>query len=184
MIEQPGSADLLSFWWACLEAGYELEHDDKLMPDDQPVLHYCANGTSAMVFARDMRAAVALIDDHRDASKPMQVKRRRSTQTNEPAARADTLAVKPTAAIDSMQLDDLYPIEDLVSAFPTLLTVAVLRWQLRHRNSNGLAPACVRIGKKLLISRVRYEVWLASRAEVPGGSGPSRNSSIKAGRHE
>ena len=63
-----------------------------------------------------------------------------------------------------IRLDDLYTIDGLVTHFPDLLSVPALRWQLRFRDENGLAPACVRIGKKLLISRARYEAWLGSRA--------------------
>ena len=54
--------------------------------------------------------------------------------------------------------------EGLAAAHPKILTVPTLRWQLRHRDSNGLALACVSVGKKLLISRSRYEAWLATRA--------------------
>lgn len=61
-------------------------------------------------------------------------------------------------------LDDLYTVEELAAAKPNLLSVQTLRWQLRHRAQNGLSAACVRLGKKLLISRPRYEHWLASRA--------------------
>jgi hypothetical protein len=78
---------------------------------------------------------------------------------NEPTATAD-----PSIAID---LDDLHTVESLAGQFPRLLTIPTLRWQLRHRDTNGLAPACVRVGKKLLISRARYQSWLASRAGVP-----------------
>lgn len=63
-----------------------------------------------------------------------------------------------------MRLDDLHTVDQLAAQFPALLSVPALRWQLRHRDINGLAPACVRVGKKLLISRSRYEGWLASRA--------------------
>lgn len=211
MTEQPGSADLLSFWWGCIEAGYQLDHDDQLMPDDQPVLHYCANGASAMVFARDMRAAVTLIDQHHDAAKTVEsqraiidrlmlefcpaemtpeqirrwkdnqrghdsaptadslplMKRSRTSRTKVPIVMTGSPEAKLMMPIDSMQLDDLYPIEQLAQTFPAQLTVAALRWQLRHRNDNGLAHACVRIGKRLLISRVRYEAWLAGRADAP-----------------
>lgn len=69
--------------------------------------------------------------------------------------------------VDAVQLSDLYPIDGLVAAHPALLSTATLRWQLRHRDTNGLAPACVRIGKKLLISKTRYEAWLATRAGLP-----------------
>jgi hypothetical protein len=65
-----------------------------------------------------------------------------------------------------LRLDDLSTVDDLAAKFPSLLTVPTLRWQLRHRDENGLAPACVRVGKKLLISRSRYENWLATRAGV------------------
>ncbi len=67
----------------------------------------------------------------------------------------------PTGAF---ALDDLDTVEGLAAAHPKILTVPTLRWQLRHRDSNGLAVACVAVGKKLLISRTRYEAWLATRA--------------------
>lgn len=63
-----------------------------------------------------------------------------------------------------LQLDDLHDIEGLASQYPRILSVQTLRWQLRDREKNGLAPACVRVGKKLLISKTRYEQWLAARA--------------------
>lgn len=72
----------------------------------------------------------------------------------------------PTTTPNAIALDDLYPIEALAAAFPKLLSVPTLRWQLRHRDENGLAQACVPVGKKLLISRSRYEAWLATRAGV------------------
>ncbi len=71
-----------------------------------------------------------------------------------------TVAVEQPA----VALDDLYAVDQLVSTFPNILTLNLLRWQLRHREENGLAQACVRVGKKLLISKARYEHWLASRA--------------------
>jgi hypothetical protein len=64
----------------------------------------------------------------------------------------------------AIALDDLDTVEGMAARYPRLLTVPTLRWQLRHRDSNGLAPACVAVGKKLLISRPRYEAWLATRA--------------------
>jgi hypothetical protein len=69
----------------------------------------------------------------------------------------------PTPA-GAISLDDLESVEDLAARYPRKLTVATLRWQLRHRDTNGLAVACVPVGKKLLISRNRYEQWLATRA--------------------
>lgn len=70
----------------------------------------------------------------------------------------------PTAEQERIGLEDLYSIPALVAAYPRILTVTALRWQLRHREQNGLAQCCVRLGKKLLISKSRYEAWLASRA--------------------
>ena len=66
---------------------------------------------------------------------------------------------------DAIKLDDLRDIEALAAENPKTLTVATLRWQLRHRDTNGLAAACVRIGKRLLISKSRYEHWLATQTE-------------------
>lgn len=73
---------------------------------------------------------------------------------------------KTSLGSGTIPLDDLYSIDALASEFPKLLTVPTLRWQLRHRDTNGLAWACVPLGKKLLISRSRYEAWLATRAGV------------------
>jgi hypothetical protein len=70
----------------------------------------------------------------------------------------------PATTQDRIPLEDLFPIPALVAAYPNILTVTSLRWQLRHRGENGLARCCVQQGKKLLISKTRYEEWLASRA--------------------
>ena len=64
----------------------------------------------------------------------------------------------------ALALLDLATVQGLAAEHPQLLSVPTLRWQLRHRDENGLATACVRVGKKLLISRSRYEIWLSSRA--------------------
>lgn len=69
-----------------------------------------------------------------------------------------------TAPPGAIALDDLDTVEGMAARYPRLLTVPTLRWQLRHRDTNGLAPACVAVGRKLLISRTRYEAWLATRA--------------------
>jgi len=63
----------------------------------------------------------------------------------------------------AITLDDLYDVEDLAATYPNILSVSTLRWQLRSRDANGLATACLRVGKKLLISKSRYEQWLASQ---------------------
>jgi len=64
----------------------------------------------------------------------------------------------------ALPLDDLHTVEELANKYPRILSTCTLRWQLRDREKNGLAPACVRVGKKLLISKTRYEQWLAARA--------------------
>lgn len=64
----------------------------------------------------------------------------------------------------AIKIADLSSIDDLVAENPRQLTKPALLWQLRHRDKNGLAPACVRMGKKLLISKSRYEAWLGTRA--------------------
>jgi hypothetical protein len=65
-----GNPALLSFWWACVEAGYQLENDEAHIPDAACILSFVEHGTTAMVFARDMRAAIALIDAATNAGKP------------------------------------------------------------------------------------------------------------------
>lgn len=64
----------------------------------------------------------------------------------------------------AINLNDLKTIECLVDENPQALTVSLLRWQLRHRYENGLANCCVKAGKRILISKSRYEQWLAANA--------------------
>lgn len=66
----------------------------------------------------------------------------------------------------TLSLEDLFTLEDLVAHYPRILSIATLRWQLRHRATNGMGSACVQVGKKLLISKSRYEAWLAIQAEA------------------
>lgn len=65
-----------------------------------------------------------------------------------------------------IQLNDLLTIEQLADAHPNILKVATIKWQLRFRETNGLAAACVPVGRRLLISKTRYEAWLGSQAEA------------------
>ena len=65
-----------------------------------------------------------------------------------------------------VEVSDLYTIEGLVAQNPEALTVQMLRWQLRHRQETGLSSCCVRGGKHILISKSRYESWLASQAGI------------------
>lgn len=76
-------------------------------------------------------------------------------------------AVPTSIPTDTPSLDDWFTVDDLAAAFPKILTVPALRWQLRHRDTNGLAAsgAVKRCGKKMLISKSRFERWLASKAE-------------------
>lgn len=70
----------------------------------------------------------------------------------------------------AIALDDLFTVEELPKTNPKVITPAGLRWQLRHRKDNGLAFACLRIGKKILISKSRYEQWLATQVESEVGA--------------
>lgn len=65
---------------------------------------------------------------------------------------------------DAITLDDLHTVEDLAEQYPKTLPAKTLAWQVRNREQNGLAPAVVRVGKRLLISKSRYEHWLATQA--------------------
>jgi hypothetical protein len=49
---------MLAFWWACVEAGGECDGDPSIA-DGGVVLNYCANGTSALVTAGDIRQCIA-----------------------------------------------------------------------------------------------------------------------------
>lgn len=65
-----------------------------------------------------------------------------------------------------LEVADLYTIDGLVAQNPNVLTKAMLRWQLRHRQETGLSSCCVRGGKHILISKSRYESWLSSQTGV------------------
>lgn len=65
---------------------------------------------------------------------------------------------------EGIPLEDLYTVQGLAAIKPEFLTPEGLTWQLRNRATNGLAPAVVKVGKKLLISKSRYEQWLATQA--------------------
>lgn len=68
-----------------------------------------------------------------------------------------------------IKIDDLRTIGGLIAENPGVLTEAMLRWQLRHRFENGLAPYCVPVGRKLLISKSGYETWLTTQAGLRRG---------------
>lgn len=71
-----------------------------------------------------------------------------------------------TTETPDVSLDDLYSVQALAAKHSNILGVQTLRWQLRSRDTNGLASACVKIGKKLLISKSRYERWLSTQAGI------------------
>ena len=64
----------------------------------------------------------------------------------------------------AIALADLRTIDQLVEAHKSILTHNAVRWHLRDREHNGLAPAVVRLGRNLLISQARFEQWLETRA--------------------
>ncbi len=74
--------------------------------------------------------------------------------------------MQTTSTQVAIELRDLRAVEALVAERPDVLSVSTLRWQLRHRDTNGLAAACVRVGKRLLISKSRYEHWLATQTDA------------------
>ena len=69
-----------------------------------------------------------------------------------------------TTTTEAISLDDLFKVEDFVQLRPQFLSIPTLRWQLRSRDKNGLAACVVMSGKKLLISKSRYEQWLGAQA--------------------
>ncbi|EHP42313.1 hypothetical protein OR16_15329 [Cupriavidus basilensis OR16] len=67
---------------------------------------------------------------------------------------------------NQIELNDLYNVHDFAARHPKILSVQTLRYQLRFRDYNGLAKACVQLGKKLLISERRYQEWLSETGGV------------------
>ena len=64
--------------------------------------------------------------------------------------------------MDTNKLHDLkqwtYP-EDLVAKYP-VLTISAIQYHMRERDSNGLARAVCRIGRKLALHEPTYIAWL------------------------
>lgn len=67
---------------------------------------------------------------------------------------------------ETIALDDLFTVDDLVAQYPKVLSINTMRWHLRHRAQNGLSVACVSMRRKLLISKSRFERWLATQTEA------------------
>lgn len=79
----------------------------------------------------------------------------------------ETPTTTTNTATETLALDDLHTVKDLAARYPKILSVPILRWQLRSRDTNGLAHCCVPVGRNTLISLTRYESWLATRAGRP-----------------
>jgi hypothetical protein len=155
----------------------------------QTALYRHFNANNVLLYVGISLCATTRLAQHRDAAHWFDQITRVTVEwhpTREAAERAEAIAIvreTPKFNIDrprvddselagasivrAIALEDLRTIEELANDRPALLTTQTLRYQLRNRNSNGLAPACVRIGKRLLISRSRYEAWLGTRAGEP-----------------
>jgi hypothetical protein len=73
------------------------------------------------------------------------------------------MPIKPP---DAIALNDLYPLNELVTLYPKVLTINSLRWHLRHRHKNGLDAACISsLRRDLPISKSRFERWLATQTD-------------------
>ena len=57
-------------------------------------------------------------------------------------------------------LDEFSTIEQLAANNPDLITVNRLRWIIRDRHNNGLAPAVKKLGKNLLVHVPTFVTWL------------------------
>lgn len=69
-----------------------------------------------------------------------------------------------TATAERLPLEDLLPIDSLHRDYPEVFSASTMSWALRKRDENGLAECLVPLGAKLLISKSRFESWLAKRA--------------------
>ena len=60
---------------------------------------------------------------------------------------------------EEYSLNDLRTIDQMVAEHP-ILTKQMIRWHLRHRRTNGLASACVPLGRSIGLIKPKYEAWL------------------------
>ena len=74
--------------------------------------------------------------------------------------------MEQSATSERLPLEDLRTVNSLHKEYPGVLTASTLTWLLRKRDENGLAECLVPLGAKLLISKSRFEAWLAKRAGV------------------
>lgn len=57
---------------------------------------------------------------------------------------------------------NLRTVKQIVDAAPWL-TEGMLRWWIFHAETNGMAPAIFKVGKRVFIDENRFNKWLESR---------------------
>lgn len=63
--ERLATAGLFTTWWAMIEAHQECAGKPPI-DDGELILHFNGSGASCMVFAKDIRAACAIINQHQE----------------------------------------------------------------------------------------------------------------------
>jgi len=76
--------------------------------------------------------------------------------------------VKRSRGID---FSDFETPESLVASSDNKITITQLRWALRDRRNNGLAPAVSKFGKRLYINRAKFFEWFVSQHGMQTRSG-------------
>ncbi|ARU03910.1 hypothetical protein CCO03_03745 [Comamonas serinivorans] len=62
---------------------------------------------------------------------------------------------------------DWFGVEEFAARHQNIFpTAQSLRYQLRHRERNGLTSACIRFGKRLLISEGKFFDWLDKQSGI------------------
>jgi hypothetical protein len=64
-----------------------------------------------------------------------------------------------------MPLGDLRSVKQLAAELPPF-TEAALRWLIFNAPANGLGPALVRVGDRVLIDRAAFEKWVFSHRQA------------------
>lgn len=63
----------------------------------------------------------------------------------------------------SLDFRDLARVNAIAKESAGQITPGQLRWWIFGAEQNGLAPAVIRIGRSVYLSRARFNEWLASR---------------------
>jgi hypothetical protein len=72
-----------------------------------------------------------------------------------------------------MSLQSLRSVRQLAAEVPAF-SQASIRWAIFNAHQNGLAPALVRLGKRVLIDRDAFERWVYShRQDADAGPAPA-----------